>query len=88
MNSRSQLYSGTVYSYTAVQLYRSREILQLVGDSIEQDQIRKISKNRKMYAHAYTQNYSMIIAILSQSDSDINNSILKQKPAGVAKSTD
>ena len=85
MNSRSQLYSGTVYSYTAVQLYRSREILQLVGDSIEQDQI---SKYRKMYAHVCTQNYSMIIAILSQSDSDINNSILKQKPAGVAKSTD
>ena len=54
VNSRSQLYSGTVYSCTAVQPYRSREILQLVGDSIEQDQIRKSASTGKcmrMYAH-------------------------------------
>ena len=38
----------------AVQLYRSREILQLVGDPIEQDQIREsasMEKCMRMYAH-------------------------------------
>ena len=71
-----QRYSVQLYSCTAVQIKRDPTAGRRF-DRARSDQ--KISKYRKMYTHVCTQNYSMIIAILSQSDSDINNSTLKQK---------